>query len=202
MTTFEAVALAVFAGIFLALIVAALGVAIYLTWQVKRSADKLISNSESVYAWTKELLDQNAGQMRQVFDSSKSSFTGIRQEVRGALELASAETREALTAHQQVMTDLVAGINASELLKAVQRLVATSVRLEELAKVFNEWVMSQETEEIEPANAEPILFADFKPKVKYRSTEYAPPASTYTSQSVAGQNDEAAMIEEAADSTA
>ena len=200
MTTFEAVTLAVFAGIFLALIVAALGVAIYLTWQVKRSADKLISNSESVYAWTKELLDVHAGQMRQVFDSSKSSFTGIRQEVRGALELASKETREALTAHQQVMTDLVAGINASELLKAVQRLVATSVRLEELAKVFNEWVMSQE--EPETANEAPIQFADFKPKARYGAGEYAPPASTYTSQSVSGQNDEAAIIEEAADSTA
>ena len=192
-STFGIVALSLLGGLFLAILTATLGLAVYLTWKVKQKADLIDAQGAKVYAWTEKLLGEHETKMAGIFESAKSNLASIRQEVRGGLELSAKETRDALKTHQEFVQGAIGQINAVALAEASNRAIIAMQHIEQAVGVLREITLAAEEEEPGNVTEMPRRAAP----VSYGAGDYAPPASSFVTQIPSQRTDAEAMAEEA-----
>ena len=182
MQTAGIVVISLCAGLFLALLLAGIGVLVYFARSNKLSTDRLSAELEKFYAENKAVLDDHAVQFKIVLDASKSNLTSMRQEMRASLEFSLKSVQSALSEHQARLDAAISTINANQLLEASKRGMAACGRLERVAAALQKWQIDAEAEGEEPAGGEitGAWPAD-------RAEEYGPAAPTPTGASVYAQ---------------
>ena len=191
MSTAGIISISILAGMFLLTLIAALGLQVYLTWQVKRKADLIDAQGAKVYAWTEKLLGEHEAKMAGIFESAKSNLASIRQEVRGGLELSAKETRDALKTHQEFVQGAIGQINAVALAEASNRAIIAMQHIEQAVGVLREITLAADEGEQDNVTEMP------RRAVAYGAADYAPPASSFVTQIPSQRTDAEAMAEEA-----
>lgn len=181
-SSLEVAFVSVLVGAFCVLLLAALGLAIYAAWRAKKSADALSQWFTEVQAKTDDSLATQAEELTKILESSKSNFTGIRTEVRSALEMFSDQYRQTLEAHQQRMDAAVSKINAEELSKASKTAVAACREFQRIAAALQGLLLNTEraTEDDEDVEEPPAG----KPWPDERAADYAPKGQSSVYDSV------------------
>ena len=170
-TTFEVAILFLLAGLFLAVLVAGLGTVIWSALQVRSAAKTLATELRGFQA-------ENA----KMHESARSNFAAIRQEMRGALEMYSTETKAALESHRTQMGTMIENINGAGLGVAAKGISDATKKLTHIALTLQDLLIAKE--EVEEAGETPDA--------------YAPAGASIYAQTASAGLDAEAMVEEQA----
>jgi hypothetical protein len=182
------VLLSVLGGLFLALVVAGLAVAIWSALKVKQASEELAATVKKSSSDTVEILAQHRVQMNNINEAAKSSFTSIRNDMKGQSEALLREIRIAQEAHTKAVDAAVAAINANELLSASKGAALACRRMEQLYSAFQDLLFRGE---------QPTMGAEGgKPWSAEKAAEMAPEGASIYDTSEVGQLDEQAQDEE------
>ena len=128
MNTLGIVMLSLFIGVFLVILLGALGVCVWAALAVRKA----------VTAHTKVIMDIGQ-EITQAATSSKNAFASIRQEMKTLLE-----------GHQATIMGAVKAVNADALQAASVRSIDACKRIEKAVATLNQLVYAQEAEEENP----------------------------------------------------
>ena len=168
------VAISICVGLLLAALLAGIAVTIMCALRIRASAILLEQQLKKFYAENCQELADHRGQLERISESAKSNFKGVREEMRGSLDLVFKTMRETLASHEKIIEAAVGKINATELLTASKRGVEACLRLERIAVAMERWRLAAEGEEVEELLEEEPVQAG-KPWPESRANEYAPP---------------------------
>jgi hypothetical protein len=130
---FEIFIVALFAGLFLAVLVAGLITVIWSALGVKAAAKTLATELRGFQA-------ENA----KVHESARSNFAAIRQEMREALKLYSADTTAILEAHRAQMGTMIENINGAGLGVAARGITDATRKLTQIAVTLQDLLVARE----------------------------------------------------------
>ena len=166
MQTLGVVALSALAGIFLILLLAGLGVMVYLAAKIQKSIQALSVEMQKFSAENRAATGDHEQQLAKILDNAKSTMVSIKQEMRGALQ----------SSHETVKS-MVDRIKGNELQAASARIIGASIRLEKIASALQGLLLEQQESEIDKQDASNIITG---PWPADRAEEYAPtsPAPT------------------------
>src|ERR1035441_10233550 len=94
MQVFGIVALSVCAGLFLALLLAGVGVLVYFARSNKISTDRISAELEKFYAENSDALEEHRKQVGALTESAKQNLISMRQEMRSSLEFSLKRSEE------------------------------------------------------------------------------------------------------------
>lgn len=186
MNTIGIVAVSLAAGLFLALLLAGLGLLIWQAFQNRKAIREIQSQRDAVSAETKALLAGNQAEMKSAIESAKSSFATIRTEMKALLDDHRKQTKAILDEHRKAMQAGIEKINAEALISVAARLTQVALRAEKAVGVLQAMM----------ADAESRATHDYAPD------EYAPetsafggPPSNFSVSQVARLDEEAQQVE-------
>lgn len=185
MNTFGIVALSLMAGLFLAILVAGLGISIWAALRVKAAAAQIDTKTTKIYAETVEILAEHRVQMDRINESAKSNFVAIRTEMRGSIETLLREVKATLEGHQKAMEVSVSKINGDALLAASERSQKACLRIEKAAVLISQSLFTPE----DGGSPEAVG----KPWPDDRAEEYAPKGATIYDVTTVGRMDNEVM---------
>lgn len=144
MSTIGIVATSVICGIFCILLLLGIALLVWLAVKLHAAVKELKAENAAVQAETRTTLTAHQSQtaaamtvyhaeMKAVVDSSKASFTTIRNETKAMLE-----------AGQQKMEDGIKKINAEALQSAAARSIEACLRLEKVIGIFQQLILNNE----------------------------------------------------------
>lgn len=169
---FEVAAVSILVGAFCCLLLAALGLAIYAAWRAKKSADALAQWFTAVQAKTDAALSTQAEELTKILEAAKSNFTGIRSEMRQALEMFASTTRQTIEGHQRYMDAAIEKINAEELSKASKQALYACREFQRIAAALQGLLLNAEQTEDDGEIENPAVGG--KPWPVERAADYAP----------------------------
>ncbi len=165
MNTAGLVVVCLFAGALFVVILAALATLIFLVLQLKKQVTTAVSGFTTA---TKAIDDSIAG--------ARTSFAGIRQDVKASLTEHSNRTADVLAAHQKAFEDTVGKVNGAALEAACKRSIQAAAQIVDVA-----------------TNLKQLLYAAEggmeQPPVPLAPEEYAPSESIYATQSPTARAD-------------
>ena len=144
MNVIGVVAISLFCGLFLALLLAGLGTLIWLAVSLRKTLATVRAEMVSVSNETRGLLAQYQGEMAKQVESSKSSFGTIRTEMARLLEENRKKTDGILNEHRRQMQGSIDKINAEALQGAAARAIQACLRLEKAVGVIQQLFLNSE----------------------------------------------------------
>ena len=134
MSTVGIVLLSAICGLFIALLIAAMGFTIWTNLRAKASVDKLQQQVSTVYAETGAALEEHIEGLTAIMESAKSNFKTIREEMRGSQAETLRETRATLEAHRSEMAKIINTINGVRFIESAKQITKASSILWRVAK--------------------------------------------------------------------
>jgi hypothetical protein len=194
MATFGIVLASIFGGILFVILVAGIAAMIFLhlrtqkeyralSQQMNTFAKETTRNFESFSSDLAAVLTQQRADVGTMIEGARSSFTGIRQDIKAAQDSQAKAIGIVLKKHEAAIDDLLGKFNGKQIEAAAIRIVGATKEMVRVASLLNQLVMSQD---VMPAN-------DLAPE------EYGPSDTIYGRQSEAAILDNAVLDEEAAE---
>jgi hypothetical protein len=187
MSTIGVVAVSLFCGLFLALLLAGLGTLIWLAVSLRKTLATVRAEMDSVSKETRGLLAQYQGEMAKQVESSKSSFGTIRTEMGRLLEENRKKTDGILNEHRRQMQGSIDKINAEALQGAAARAIQACLRLEKAVGVIQQLFLTSEEKVTNQYGAE-----DFAPE----DSTFGGPPSGYSQSQIARFDDQMERVPE------
>ena len=180
MSTVGIVALSLLCGLFLALLLAGLGVLIWLAVNLRKTLAEVRAEMASVSKKTADTLTQYQGEMARQVESSKSALGAVRVEMAKLLEENRKKTDGILNEHRRQMQGSIDKINAEALQGAAARAIQACLRLEKAVGVIQQLFLNSEERVTNQYGAE-----DFAPE----SSTFGGPPSGYSQSQTARFDD-------------
>jgi len=144
MSTIGVVAISLFCGLFLAVLLSGLGVLIWLAMNLRKALAALRLEAVSVSSETRAVLAQYQTELARQIESSKSSFGVIRNDMKALLDEHRKKTTSTLEEHRQKMQAGIDRINADALQGAAARAIQACLRLEKAVGVIQQLFLNTE----------------------------------------------------------
>jgi hypothetical protein len=169
------------AGILMLLIVAGLAALIWLHIRSQRQMEELAKNLVGFSQELMDTLELHRTDTTSMIDGARSSFTGIRQEIKTSQDAQAKALAAALKAHETAFKDTIGRINGDVLVKASVEAIRATRELSVLAQTLKNLLAD---------HAAPAA-TDLGPE------EYGPSDTIYAMRNDAGRLDDSAMQDEA-----
>lgn len=166
------VIVSVVAAILLVLLVAGMGAMIFLHLKTQKAIVEL-----------QTAIAEFAGESKTLIEGARSSFTGIRQDIKAAQDSQSKAIGIVLKKHETAIEDLIGKFNGKAIEIAAYKITGATAKVERVVGLLNQLVMDRDVIQPNDLGAE----------------EYAPSDTIYGTRSEAARLDDAVMEEEAAE---
>lgn len=140
MSTVGIVALSVLGGMLGLAMVAAIGILIWLAFDLRRLLKETKSTDIAVQNKIEAILLAHQADLKATIESAKASFGGIRNDSRAQLETQRKEITETLAEHRQRMQQAIDKINAEALAASAAKAIEASLRMEKAIAVFQRFL--------------------------------------------------------------
>lgn len=144
MSTIGTVVISALIGMFALGLLIALGVLIYLAFDLRKALAASKEEKSSVYAETRAAIAGNQAEMKAILETGKSTFASIRAEVKTLLEDHRKQTKALLEEHRKATQAGIDKINAEALTGAAARTIQASQRLEKIATLLQQMILDTE----------------------------------------------------------
>lgn len=187
--------IAVFFGALLVLLIGGMGALVYLHLKANRAHAELLARmeafeksiQESFSSFGEDLeatLTKYQGESVTLIDGARSSFTGIRQDMKASHDALAKGIAEVLTKHEMAFKESIGRINGEALLKASMQALQATKEISALCFTLKNLLVDHQA---------PAAETELGPE------EYAPSDTIYTKMSEAARMDAAIADMEAAD---
>lgn len=189
MNTLGVAALCFIAGIFLIIIVLAVGASLWVSWQAFKRLKALGDAMEAA----QEQREQDFEEFKKVLESAKSVFQGIRSEMSRSLESQSSEMRQTFKVFEDTFTKSLKNLNGKALVEAAPKVISAVKRIEEVTVALHQLVINAEESRSTPSEWQS----------EARGSEHAPEGTSSVRRSIYEQDriDEAEAEKEFTEAT-
>jgi len=184
METVGVILASVFAGVFLVLLVAGMVMLIVLHLRSKKESQALRESMANFIKLSAETQNLQLQQLTGIIEGARSSFTGIRQDIKTSQETQAKSLAKTLKDHETAFRETIGKINGDVLLKASMQAVQALRELSALSITLKNLLVDHET---------PAASSELGPE------EYGPSDTIYAKVSEASRMDMAEMNEAVAE---
>lgn len=185
------VVISVLAGMFLLVLVAGLGYLVWIALDIRKSLVAINAEKSSVYAETGKFLAELRADLKSQVEAGRSSFSGIRTEMKtlmeehrgktcSLLEDHRKETGAMIVASEKAMQVGIDKINAEALAGAAGRTLQACLRLEKVATILQQMMIDTEGRATH----------DYAPEEFAPETAFGTPPSSYNQSTTAALDEQ------------